>query len=689
MIGIFSRRMAAQLCVRVLLRADVRRLHVWHWLVPARDVDAIAGWGLRPTTRWPRAYAMRKSLPYVALEDGFLRSYAPGQRAPSLSLVVDGDGIYYAAGSGSSLETLLNSDADLLHGIEDACARARDLICRAQLGKYNAAPSLPAGMLGAGDRGRVLVVDQTVGDAAIVHGGANAATFERMLAAALNENPGATVYIKTHPEVGGGAKQGYYSSLAPMARVVLITEPVSPMSLVSHMDRVYVATSHLGFEALLAGKPVTCFGTPWYAGWGVTEDRQACAHRMRRRSVQELFAAAYFHYSRYLDPTTHGEGSIFHAIDWLTRQKLMAEHMQGRSIAVGFRRWKARHVREFLGLDASRVHFVRNARAAARLAPGPQDRLVVWGNDSVDQVRCLARRVGAKLLRMEDGFLRSVGLGSDFVPPLSLVLDGSGMYFDPREPSDLENLLNQHAFSVADLCRARAIRQSITDLGLTKYNIEQRRAPEWRAKGKRIILVPGQVEDDASIRYGCGEVRSNLGLLQATRAEHPEAYIVYKPHPDVRARNRAGRMHLSRAMQYADEVELSCSVVSCIEACDEVHTMTSLTGFDALLRNKRVVVYGRPFYAGWGLTIDKLPMSRRTRTLNLDELVAGTLLHYPLYWDPVLKGYTTCEATINQLVRQRNAIIAARGEHALLMSAAYRLWRKVWLWLQCGFIVKF
>ncbi|WP_242697277.1 capsular polysaccharide biosynthesis protein [Bordetella petrii] len=681
--------MAAQLSVRALLRADVRRLHLWHWLAPARHLDAIAGWGWRPTTRWPRAYAARRSLPYLALEDGFLRSYAPGRRAPSLSLVVDRAGIYYAADSGSSLETLLNSDADLLRGIEEACTQARDLICRAQLGKYNAAPSLQAGALGAADRGRVLVVDQTLDDAAIVHGGADAATFERMLASALDENPGATVYVKTHPEVSGGAKRGYYSSLPRMARVVPITEPVSPMSLVPHMDRVYVATSHLGFEALLAGKPVTCFGTPWYAGWGVTDDRQPCAHRTRRRSVQELFAAAYFHYSRYLDPATHGEGNIFDAIDWLARQKLMAEHMQGRSIAVGFRRWKARNVRGFLGLDARRVHFVRNARAAARLAPGPQDRLVVWGSDPAEQVLRLARQAGARLLRMEDGFLRSVGLGSDFVPPLSLVLDGSGMYFDPRQPSDLENLLNQRVFSPADLSRARAIRQSIVELGLTKYNIEQRRTPAWQAGGKRIILVPGQVEDDASIRYGCGEVRSNLGLLQAARAEYPDAYIVYKPHPDVRARNRAGRMHLRRAMQYADTVETSCSVVSCIEACDEVHTMTSLTGFDALLRGKRVVVHGRPFYAGWGLTADKLPMARRDRTLSLDELVAGTLLHYPVYWDPVLKGYTTCEATINQLARRRNAIIAGRGEQALSMSASYRLWRKIWLWLQCGFTVKF
>src|SRR5690606_37890265 len=185
--------------------------------------------------------------------------------------------------------------------------------------------------------------------------------------------------------------------------------------------------------------------------------------------------------------------------------------------------------------------------------------------------------------------------------------DGSGMYFDPRGPSDLENLLNQRVFDAAELSRARAIRQKIVELGLTKYNIERRCVPAWQTGGKRVILVPGQVEDDASIRNGCSDVRTNLSLLKATRAEHPDAYIVYKPHPDVRARNRTGRMGMHNVMQYVDKVEVSCSIISCIEACDEVHTMTSLTGFDALLRGKQVVVYGRPFYAGWGLTQDKLP----------------------------------------------------------------------------------
>jgi len=45
-----------------------------------------------------------------------------------------------------------------------------------------------------------------------------------------------------------------------------------------------------------------------------------------------------------------------------------------------------------------------------------------------------------------------------------------------------------------------------------------------------------------------------------------------------------------------------------------------------------------PFYAGWGLTTDlgQIPV-RRSRRLAIDELVAGALLLYPRYLDPVTR----------------------------------------------------
>lgn len=688
MIGVFSRRVFRQPIVKVLLGREVRLLHLWHLLRSSKDVTEIAGWGFRKTTQSARVYAAARGLPYLALEDGFLRSFGAGQGCPSLSLVLDRQGIYYAADRPSDLEMLLTSEKDLLNGVEVLCGRAITQILEAGLSKYNLAPDLARNALDRQEGGRVLVVDQTVGDAGVIYGGAGPETFSQMLAAAREENPGATLYVKTHPEVSSGAKRGYLSDVQADSGTVLLRDTVNPLSLILRMDRVYVATSHFGFEALLAGKPVTCFGMPWYAGWGVTDDRQHCARRTRRRSVQELFAAAYLHYTSYLDPKTYQRGEIFDAIDWLRRQRKMASASSGRTIAVGYRRWKAENIRPYLGLDKTRVYFVRNAAAAARLRLTPEDRLVVWGGDPVGAVVALARTSGAKLVRMEDGFLRSVGLGSDFIAPLSLVLDETGIYFDPRQPSDLEHLLNTMRFSAEDRFRASNVRRDIVAHGITKYNIERRQVPMWQPAGRRVVLVPGQVEDDASIRYGCEGVSTNLALLEAVRKDCPDAYIVYKPHPEVLVGNRKGRVHLEAATRFADMVETDCSIVSCVEVCNEVHTMTSLAGFDALLRGKAVTVYGRPFYAGWGLTRDRLSIARRDRALDLDELVAGALLHYPIYWDWTLKGFTTCEAVIEQLVRQREALITRHGRGAANMGAVRRTWRKVKLWAKAGFTLK-
>lgn len=689
-LGIFSRGILRLPLLAVLLKATPVRLRAWH----ATPVDVVAGWGLRPTTRKAVAYAGKHGLPYVALEDGFLRSFGTGEHFPPLSLVVDDAGIYYDCTRPSALEQLLSSDADVLAPDAALVRQAREKLLSAGLSKYNHAPDLPAGVLRADDVQRVLVVDQTAGDMSVAKGGADAATFEAMLAAALDENPQATVYVKTHPEVTSGRKGGYLTGVQPDARTVVLRDAVNPMSLIAQMDKVYVVSSTMGFEALLASKPVVCFGVPWYSGWGVTDDRQpqhaAMGRRAgRSRSVDELFAAGYMHYTRYLNPETRQLGSIADVTVWLDRQREMARRYSGRMICVGFPRWRAWNFRQMLSLHAKRVVHARSADAAAALKPERDDCLVCWGRVPPEGVQELAAASGVRLLRMEDGFVRSVGLGSDLIPPQSFVLDAQGIYFDPGQPSELEDLLNTRTFTAQDLARARNVRAFIVEHGITKYNLEPNCPVDWFSDehpqaGRQVVLVPGQVEDDASIRFGCDSegVCTNLGLLQAARSAFPDAFIVFKPHPDVSSGNRKGRVEPAQALLYADHMEQGASVVSCIEACDVVVTMTSLTGFDALLRNKQVVVHGRPFYAGWGLTQDCLPVPRRSRSLSLDELVAGALLHYPLYWDPVLRGYTSCEAVLRRLLEQRTALEQSGSLQGLKSGWLRRQWRKSKVLLQ-------
>lgn len=327
-LGVFNRGLARVPTLAALLGASVVRC--WWW--PHRELHGTLGWGTRRFGGRARQVALARRVPFTCLEDGFLRSFGTGDRFPPLSLVVDATGIYYDSTRPSDLERLLQSEEDLLAGdILNDIAQARALITEHGLSKYNHAPPLQQvqaamgkPLIRPGDTERVLVVDQTAGDMSIALGGASAQTFADMLAAALANHPRATVYVKTHPETASGRKGGHFAQLQECPRVVLLRQTIEPLSLLREMDHVYVVSSTLGFEALLAGKPVHCFGLPWYAGWGATVDAQRFARRTRQRSVDELFAAAYLRYARYLNPETHERGSIFDVIHWLARQRRMA-----------------------------------------------------------------------------------------------------------------------------------------------------------------------------------------------------------------------------------------------------------------------------------------------------------------------------------------------------------------------------
>lgn len=256
--------------------------------------------------------------------------------------------------------------------------------------------------------------------------------------------------------------------------------------------------------------------------------------------------------------------------------------------------------------------------------------VAVWGSktsaDALPHVNAI--------WRLEDGFLRSVGLGADLVTPLSWVVDRVGIYYDATAPSELEHLLATRRFTRGDRDRGTALRERIVSAGLTKYNVG---TATWQRSpaAQRVILIPGQVETDASIRLGTNGVRTNLALAQRVRRSEPDAFLVYKPHPDVTAGLRRRGADENEVARWVDQVVTDCSVQTLFAGIDEIHTMTSLAGFEGLMRGKKVVTYGTPFYAGWGLTTDRdmvvSAVERRKRRLQRDELVCAALALYPRY----------------------------------------------------------
>ncbi|MCB1334547.1 MAG: capsular polysaccharide biosynthesis protein [Roseivivax sp.] len=602
-----------------------------------KEDDCVGVWGRSPTAARGERIAARSGATLIRIEDAFLRSLHPGRSGePPLGLLVDRRGVHFDGRKPSDLEHILAT-----HPLDDAAllARARDGMARmkaAHLGKYSAVdPALPVPQ-----PGYVLVVDQTAGDASLTACGADRARFVEMLVRAQEENPGTRVVIKTHPETTRGLRPGYFNEADLSDRVSFVDTAVSPWTLMEGAVAVYTVSSQLGFEAILAGHRPQVYGQPFYAGWGLTEDDMPVARRERRLTRAQLFAAAMILAPVWYDPYRATRAEFEDVLAALEAQVRAWREDRAGWVAGGMRRWKRRTVQAMFGAQR-RVVFEDNPGRAAARAEAAGRRHMIWASSAEDSVRAV---------RVEDGFVRSRGLGARLVPPLSLACDGHGIYYDPRQGSDLERLIAASpGLSEAAQDRARRlIRQLLRDR-VSKYNLGGEPVP--LPAGHR-ILVPGQVADDASIRLGCGSVATNRALLQAVREANPAAVIVYKPHPDVQAGLRAGAV--PDASRWADVVLAEAEIAQLLEVVDEVWTMTSLSGFEGLLRGCRVVTMGVPFYAGWGLTRDHGAVPQRRLSVHgvtLEGLVHAALIAYPRYRDPVTGLPCPVEVAVDRLAR--------------------------------------
>jgi len=632
--------------------------------------DDVLVWGHSPYAPRGETVAQATGAHLVRIEDAFLRSLHPGRSgAPPLGLILDRKGMYFDASRPSDLETLLAThpldDTALLDRAREALARIAD----AHLTKYAATdPALdpPA-------PGYVLLIDQTRGDAAIRLGAANADSFAEMLAHAQGDHPGAPIVIKTHPETQAGHRPGHFDPAALPVGVTLEDRPIAPRRLFEGARAVYCVTSLLGFEAIFAGhRPVT-FGVPFYAGWGLTDDRRPVpARRQRSLTRAQMAAAALILYPTWFDPYRDRLGTLEDVIGTLEAQARAWREDRTGHVAVGMRAWKRRHLVQSFG----RLRFEDDtARAAADGRP-----VMVWAGRETPALRDACTAAKRPLRRVEDGLLRSRGLGADLVPPLSLVLDDLGIYYDPTRESRLDRLIAEAAtLDSKRLHRAERLVARVIALGLTKYNLAGV-APDLGApEGREVILVPGQVEDDASIRLGAGEVRTNAGLLRAARALHPGGWIVYKPHPDVLAGLRTGAVPPEGLAGLADVVLADADTGALLPMVGRVVTMTSALGFEALLRGVPVTTLGAPFYAGWGLTRDLGPVPpHRTARPSLAALAHASLIAYPRYHDPVTGLPCPPEVAVERLATGEGS----KGKPGLRALAKLQGWfaGQSWIW---------
>ena len=615
---------------------------------PLVPLDAAAGWGQKFSARYAAFLARQRGLPMWFLEDGFYRSVGLGKsRAESFSLVLDRRGLFFDCHGVSDLEAMLAADIDdevASHG-----RALREFIVSRRLSKYNHLPDTPIRLEAPKGARRILLVDQVAGDRSLHGAGAGPQSFTTMAQMAADRSQtgtygsqtgGAILFAKAHPDVVAGFGQGMLAGALGNLKVQWVPADAAPHAILDEIDEVWTVSSQLGFDALLRGKTVTCFAAPFYAGWGLTQDcpspdgpAEAALRRRAGRTLtlDQLCGVALGRYPIYFDPVRQRPTTPEQALERLAAWRDQWLGHRGRVLAIGFAWHKRRLIRAHLGSAGAYAKFLRHAPKTIDFQQF--DEIASWSDRVSASTMNAAGAAGLRTSIFEDGFIRSRGLGAWNNLPNSLCVDTKAAHFDASMASELEDMLQERTFTPAQLARAAALRGAIVQNNVSKYNLANGPLPDIRAlaQGRKVILVLAQVPGDASLRHGQPLHGSNLDFIRQVRQQDAGCFLVFKEHPDLVAGIKPGLTPAQELTKVVDLVLANGDVTPVYELVDEVHVMTSLAGFEALLRGGKVVCHGLPFYAGWGLTQDLVACARRTQTISLDALVAAALISYPKY----------------------------------------------------------
>ena len=265
----------------------------------------------------------------------------------------------------------------------------------------------------------------------------------------------------------------------------------------------------------------------------------------------------------------------------------------------------------------------------------------------------LAKKHSTSFLLLEDGFIRSLFLGVDGSPSFSLVEDDIGIYYDATTPSKLENILNNYDFK-SDEKLMKDVNKAITlmrENNISKYNNAPDIKDDFFQNSKREkVLVIAQTAGDASLKYGMLDDFTTDDMIREAIKDNPSADIYIKIHPDVLRGKKKSDIDIKNLNQNCIIIEENVNPLSLLKHFMKVYTKTSQMGFEALLVGCKSVCFGMPFYAGWGVSIDKSVCSRRKRVLTIEEIFAGAYILYTRYYNPYTKKESDIFDTIETLI---------------------------------------
>src|SRR5690606_15993011 len=184
-----------------------------------------------------------------------------------------------------------------------------------------------------------------------------------------------------------------------------------------------------------------------------------------------------------------------------------------------------------------------------------------------------------------------------------------------------------------------------------------------------------QTYGDSAIEHGRADEKSFQVMLQAALSDFPTSTVLVKIHPDVFAGRKRGHFNVAalkknpRIQVIAEDVH----PVALLRRARAIYVVTSQMGFEGLLWGKPVHVFGMPFYAGYGLTHDRLPAPDRRSPVSLEQLIHGALVEYARYLDPESGQLCQPERLISWMKLQRTCRTRFPKE---IFAPGYSSWKR-------------
>ena len=268
-----------------------------------------------------------------------------------------------------------------------------------------------------------------------------------------------------------------------------------------------------------------------------------------------------------------------------------------------------------------------------------------------------------KFFLFEDGFIRSI-TGYDnrqkkdeYSKGISFVIDDLTCYYDFNKPSRIEQMLNDKNLIITEKEKQRAkdLIKLINDNKIMRYNSYPIYKPEIGRKGKKKVLIFDQSYDD---EYSIYKTNSNdetyKKMFESALNENPNYDIIIRIDQHNIDKKFSSFLTKVKEKDNIYKVYGNISAPCLIDMCDKIYVCNTSLGLFSLMKNKEVHIFGLPFYANWGLSIDDKICPRRKNKRTIEELVYITFMLYTYYVDPRTKSRCEVEQAIDYIIETRD-----------------------------------